>query len=359
MTGRQQQRGGEGSQQVQIAGDLVIVEGVTEERAGEIAEARARQVLAEYTSEAAPTARARVDAFDGRLVAHLAELGLLPALGDPSMQILLHKAQIGAASTGREDDYDLLARLMSERAQNSERRHKASIERAVEIVDRVDDRALMGLTAAWFVSQFWPVSGLVGPGIDALERLFSMLPVDELPAGHDWLDHLDILDAIRLSSGLVGMKKWSAYWGERLAGYVAPGLEPAAADTAIADIKAEFNLSLPFVEHELRPGFVRLPFVNETSLRDALVQADDVDPGQIETIIERSRSKGTLGQQHADAVAALAQQMADRATLRQVGAWWDEVGGSSASFQVTGVGSALARSNARRFDTAGLLPKLA
>lgn len=132
MVGRQLQSAGENAQQIQVAGDFIF--GDTEQRAAEIAADVAREVVAQYTIEASDIASARVSAFDARLVTHMESLELLEAFRDPAFQMLLRKAQIGAASTDREEDYDLLARLLSERAQQQERRHKASIARAVEVV---------------------------------------------------------------------------------------------------------------------------------------------------------------------------------------------------------------------------------
>lgn len=141
----QGQKAGSGSNQVQVAGDLVIVQGVTEERALQIARDAARDIISEYSAESHQVADERISKFDQAMVRNLSQSDLLGALGDPALQVTLRKAQIGAASTEREADYEILAALIDDRAKrSSDRPVRAGINRAVEVVDQLDDAALGG-----------------------------------------------------------------------------------------------------------------------------------------------------------------------------------------------------------------------
>ena len=116
ITRKQRQEGGAGSQQIQVAGDLIQVNGVTEERAVEIAREQSRIAIQEFTADAADEASVRINKFDEKIVDDLSARDLLDTLADPGFQILLRKAQLQAASTPDEVDYELLSKLLSERA---------------------------------------------------------------------------------------------------------------------------------------------------------------------------------------------------------------------------------------------------
>ena len=57
-----------------------------------------------------------------------------------------------------------------------------------------------------------------------LRRLFGKLFYAELPTGTEWLDHLDILDTVRISN-FGGMKLLEDYWYESFDGYVKKGIK--------------------------------------------------------------------------------------------------------------------------------------
>jgi len=107
MTRQQRQRSGSGSQQIQVAGNYVVnVNGVSEERAVEIAKEQADIAIREFTAEANSIARDRMDSLDQKVVRELSERGLLQTFADPAFQILLRKAQLHAAATSDDDDHD-------------------------------------------------------------------------------------------------------------------------------------------------------------------------------------------------------------------------------------------------------------
>lgn len=357
MSGRQEQQAGDHSQQLQVAGDVHYHQGVTEQRAAEIAEYKAEQAISRYTAEAGPIAAARVKAFDETLVKHFAREELLDAFKDPSFQILLLKAQMGAASTDREDDYELLSRLLSERATQQERRHKASIDRAVQVVDHLDESALQGLTISWCITQFTPMSGFVGQGLDVLESLYAQYPTDDLPLGADWLDHLDTLDAVRITPNVSTLKPLTTFWSEKMRGYVVPGFDDQKAQEIIGKCEAEDVAihGLPIVEHELRAGFKRLAAVNEPVLRDLAEKVNGVTSDRVERLLTIARDDAGLGQVHGDALDNFERAVDARPTLAKIREWWSQI---PSSFHIAGVGKVLARSNATRYDTAQLLPQL-
>lgn len=183
------------------------------------------QLRKEYSQEALIVANSRVAEFENRLLPKMEAVdGALEGTQDPSFQLLLVEAQKTAASTERPADYDLLSELLIHRFQKGENRiTRAGISRAVEIVDKISDDALLGLTVFHSVSNFFPASGNILQGLDTLDRLFGKIFYGELPTGTEWLDHLDILDAVRINS--YGGLKIKQYYPEMLNGYIDVGIE--------------------------------------------------------------------------------------------------------------------------------------
>lgn len=357
MLDRQSQSAGPNAQQVQVAGDLVVVAGVTEQRAHEIAKQTAQNVIAEYAAEGRELADGRIGRFDVALVQRLSEQGVLGALADPAFQVLLRKAQIGAACTDRDSDYEMLASLLSDRvARGEDRRLRAGISRAVEVVDQLDGPALTGLTVVSAAVQYRPLVSEPDAGIDTMERLMGQLMIEqELPEGQDWIDHLDVLDAVRIGQST----KWlpfDQFWPNKTGGYVCSGVEsdsellrPAIEELAAAGV------SLQPVPHQYRPGFVRLPFSDIVDLEKALTESDAVSEDQAQTVLRVARDTFRLDTQHSGALAAYMGAVRQREQLRRLADWWEQL---PVHFVITPVGRVLARANAQRLDGAKLLPPI-
>lgn len=356
MPKRQAQQAGENSQQFQVSGNLFINQGITEERAFEIAREVSKVEMAALSDEADAIGSERIARFDTELVRQFVDLGSLGAFAEPAFQVLLRKAQIGAASSDRESDYDLLARLLSDRVTRGEARPiRAGIDRAVQVVDQLDEPALVGLTVLQAAMQFSPMSAAMSEGLDVLNRLFDQLMQSDLPEGLDWLDHLDVLGAVRVSQ--VGtLKKFSEYYPNHMTGYVSPGIEAGSeVESRTVETLATVSLVMPGIEHEFKPGFVRLPFPRLSALQEAL-DGPLVRPEEQKAIAIRvARDEYRIDEVDPTLVSMLMEELEKRESLCRLKQWWDQI---PAGVQVTSVGRVLARANAKRCDTAKLLPEL-
>ncbi len=350
MTSKASQSAGDNASQVIVHGDYHA--GLTEERAIELIRDISKQVIAEHSAEAELVAAPRIDAFGAKLVDALSAAGQLNILSDPAFYVLLKKAQLGAASTERESDHDMLASLLTDRAERGEQRViRAGIDRAVQIVDQLDDGALAGLTVAVALTQFAPTTGNVTDGLDVLERLFGELPIADLPLGGEWIEHLDILDAARVSS-LGNLLKRSEIYSQLLNGYVSTGLEVGTdAEADLVTRLAEAQVQLAIVDHELRPGFRRLEFRSRSDLDSTIENASEAN----RPLILEAAELFKLGEVNAEATAALDAAMATRPNLKAVGDWWDQI---PQGFSITMAGVPIARANAKRCDTIGVMPPL-
>ena len=361
MLNNQNQKAGDNSQQLQ-ADNMVFNIGIDEKRAREIYQEMNMQLRNDYSKEALIIANKRVAEFEDRLLPKMEAVdGALEAFADPSFQLLLVEAQKTAASTERTADYDLLAELLVHRfKKGSNRNIRAGINRAVEIVDEISDDALLGLTVFHSVSNFFPLSGDIQLGLDVLDQLFSKIIYSELPKGNDWLDHLDILDAIRVNS-FGTLKKIEQYYPEMLPGYVDVGIEKGSDDHNKA-IKTLEAASLPqniLVEHYFNSEFVRIDLtgrgqIDSISLERKFKIGTQTLTVPLEVTLEQKnaitsiydfyKNDDTIKQEN---IRKFLDEWQKREHLKILKEWWDSI---SNTMQLTSVGKVLAHSNAQRCD---------
>jgi hypothetical protein len=361
MINSQSQKGGDGSTNIQ-AQQMVMHVGIDEKRAREIYQEMNLQLRKDYSQEALNIANARVIEFENRLMPKMAQVeGALEAFADPSFQLLLVEAQKTAASTERPADYDLLSELLIHRFQKGENRiARAGISLAVDIVDKVSDEALLGLTVTHAVNSFAPLSGDIHQGLDVLNDLFGRIFYGELPTGQAWLDHLDILNAVRLSP-FGGLKKVRQYYPEMLSGYVDVGINKNSEnhDKAIEILENNNLPSAILIEHALNGDFVRVcvpsassidaisliqTIVHEGRLLHIPVRPSESQAKAIGSIYELYSTDNGIKQNNVNLFMSEWDKRPNLKTLRE---WWDNI---STSFTVTSVGKVLAHSNAQRCD---------
>lgn len=350
---------------------MVVHVGIDEKRAREICQEMHLQLRKDYSQEALSIANSRVTEFENRLMPKMAQVdGALEAFADPSFQLLLVEAQKTAASTERTADYDLLSELLIHRFQKGANRiTRAGISLAVEIVDKVSDEALLGLTVTHLVALSMPVTGNIHKGLDTLNYIFGKIFYQDLPLGDDWLEHLDILKAVRLTP-FGSLKKIAQHYPvnpDKLSGYVDVGVEKNSEnyDKSIEILK---NNNLPasmLVEHALNSDFCRLNVPNKNFIDGAFFLMPQIDVGG--RFIEVPQSLSEEQKQAVKSVYDLYSQDENirsnninsfmrewdrRANLKILKEWWDNI---PTNFTITSVGGVLAHSKAQRCDT-GLPP---
>lgn len=354
MASGQNQKGGQGSKQVQVAGDYIVNVGITEERAHEISLANARRVVEEFAVESHQILQARVDELDQRVVKNLSRVDALDSFADPAFIRSYKKAQEGAASSERPTDYDMLAALLTDRAKNPRERPRiVGIDGAIDIVDRVDAEALRALTVCNAVAQWGPTGPVVALGLHVLESIFASLIDGPLPDGTDWLDHLDALNAVRRNS-FGGMKTMEQYYGETLIGYIAPGVAADSLPQFVGADLAEEPWPVPLLPHELKEGYVRVGVTKPVELETMLRSAGRPD-AYVQTVISQAASEFGLGQQDDAARTELMTRIRALPNFGTVAEWWDRH--AENGFYITPIGRALARANAFRLDTEDRLPR--
>lgn len=359
MENKQIQKGGDGAQQVQ-AGTINVYNGITEARAREIFFEMNTIARQSYTQDAYDLAIKRVNMFEELLMQKVEEVnGLLEAFGEPSFQFLLMEAQKRAAASDRDIDIEMLTELLVHRVEKkSERKIKASISKAVEIVDQVDDDALCALTMLYVVNIYTPVTGEICKGLSILNDLWKSVYYMELPTDNEWAQHLDILDAVRVSS--VGtFKKIRDIFAEKLSGYVCVGI-PKDSDnykTALELLKkVNFNQQI-LIDNELLDGYVRLKTKNKEELINCSVTEFDmfgnpicerkISDVEIETISKIFDFYDHDSSKKQQAKNEFIKIWDSYEYLVKVSNWWDSL---PHSISITPIGTVLAHANAQRYN---------
>lgn len=170
--------------------------------AASIYDQMATHAMKEYTGEAIKTATDRIKSFGYELFPRFNKVnGAMEMFKDPKFQFWLRDAQITAAKTDRTEDFSLLAELLScHFLKGDDKKIDAGIHQAINIVDEIDNDALCALTVAYAFQYYIPVTDTISDGFTTLDELFEELIYMSLPDGVSWLDHMDMLGALRLSA---------------------------------------------------------------------------------------------------------------------------------------------------------------
>lgn len=359
---RQAQKAGDHAQLVQ-AGTINIINGIDEKRAREIFAETYEIAKRNFTEEAYMRANERVQRLEAAIMARMEKVeNALDAFSDPAFQILLASAQKTAAATEREVDYDMLSELLMCRiVKGKSRKTAAGISRAVEIIDEIDDDALCALTVAYAVEQYIPVSGECEKGLTVLNSLYEKLFYMELPNGTDWIEHLDLLDAVRISSFRT-FKKAEEFFPQIFEGYSTAGIKTdsdAYKEALRLLVEADMNPSI-LLANECLPGYVRLPVSRKERIKKIVLIRPCLEDGasvnhrtsvtqQEQTALEAIWELYTKDRQANDAAKVAFMSCWDRfPALEKLHVWWDKL---PTLFTITPVGTVLAYTNAKRCDS--------
>lgn len=356
------QEAGNNSNQFQ-ANTMIVVNGVDEKRAREIIEERTNEIIA-YSKEAIKVANQRIQHFEDNLVPKLVKENLLESLADPSIQALLSDAIKSAAVSERTLDTELLSELLIHRINKGENRNvKAGVKKAIEIIDDVSDEALLALTIAHSINYFYPVSGQISNGIGALNNLFSQLLYGRLPYDNQWVDHLDILNAVRKQS-FGSFRKLIDYYQIKTPGYFDIGIRKDSVDHKKAiELLVDSNLDSNILfDHELCDGYVRLGIVNINTVdSDSVYITHASEFGHssfsvINSVLNDNQRKALRciydlyekdENKKKDITEKFVKIWNSYPVLETITTWWNSF---DFYFEITSVGKVLAHANAKRIS---------
>ena len=277
------QKAGDNSQQIQ-AGTVIIQNGISEERVREICVEISKRAIKECTNEATAIANKKIEDFENVLIPKIQQIeGDFKSFSDPGFQVLLKKAQLTAMCSERQDDYKLLSELLVHRIKNKTNiKKKASITKAIEIIDQIDDDSLNAITVFHAVNAYVPVTGNITKGIKLLNGLYNKLNIEALPVDDLWIDNLSILDAVRIIP-FFKIETLEDFMERALDGYVCIGIKKDSKEyfetlNKLDENKIDRNI---LVDNELLKGFVRLDISNKDRIPEiSFLETDDEKAGK-------------------------------------------------------------------------------
>ena len=361
---KQSQNAGDNSTQMQAAvinnNYYTSVTGIDETRARDICKEEFAVACQNWTQEAIVIAEQRVHQLEDRLMPKmLAYDKSLSFFGDPAFQFTLRQAQISAASSDRESDYEMLSKLLLHRIEQGDNlNRRLGVCKAIEIVNQVTEEALVGLTMVYVVTKFTPVSNDVNEGLSVLDKLYrNIIGGNELPVNDSWMENLDLLSAIRLGvRSLNKFKKFEEFIPSQLSNYLVSGIDENSKE--FSELREEFVKNgfseNSFVPHGLKPGFVKLCVDDDienihinitgnsgTILRVPLSQEQKVVMSKAISLLRKDESSNN------GLKRSLIEKWNSYTYLKMVKDWWDRL---PVHFTITPAGIALANAFAQGRD---------
>lgn len=346
---KQTQSGGDNSQLIQA--QTVYIQGITEQRAREICREEYLMNAQTRVQEARSIADERVSKLEDKVIPKMIEYdNSLKSFSDPAFLFSLKQAQNSAATSDKEEDYDILAELLLNRVKDGvDRGKRLAINTAIEVVDKIPEDALVGLGMVYTIMHLFPLSEEFVNLLNGYNRLYgNIIGNSILPTGSDWLEHLDLLSIIRLSpNGIGSFNKMENVIPDSFKKYRVSGLP--ADSPELTQIKADFlQAGLPlnaFITHPLKAGFeiIDLPQdVNEIKLYlKTTTGVQTIEP----TIEQKALFKRTLDLVNVNALDdanlknVIMQKWNEYPILKQVLKWWNSI---DQYFTITPAGLALA-----------------
>ncbi|MDD4796089.1 MAG: hypothetical protein PHG03_06050 [Bacilli bacterium] len=358
----QTQKAGNGAQQIQVE-TVIVNNGLTELQVREIIKSEIDKTLKENQIFAEDIARKRLDTYTDVLLPKLIKANMLDAFKEPAIQMLYKNTQRTAISTERENDYSILSELLTYRVvNNSNTSKKASIEKAVGLVNNVTDEALLGLTVHYCVNMI-PMDGDISEGLNILNGLYcKIIKNQQLPASDEWLDNLEILGLGRIET-ISSMKKIHDLYFEKLIGYTSAGIEKnSESHKEVVNMLQSNNIPLDIlVEHELNPNHVRLNISAEQGIEnievlrkinvknktskhtEVLIKLTTEQKNILRNVFDKYKNDSKSVELIKNNFIA---KFKEYQYLNMYGEWWDK--NTKPAFILNSVGKVLAHMNAKR-----------
>lgn len=189
-----------------------------------------------------------------------------------------------------------------------------------------------------------------------------------LPKGRNWLEHLEMLGAIRQSAAsLYSRKKAKDYFSDFFNGYAVLGISKKTEtyNEALAIIQESGLPNSLLVDNELMPGYARINVSTQRSIgsmefvqqvveeNEVRLKTIPISDNQIQSLKKVCTMYETDEKQLEQVKKLFMSKWNEHPHLKMLSEWWDSI---SVPFHILLVGHALARTNARRLDTS--IPEL-
>lgn len=305
-------------------------------------------------------AREKLEKFSDHLLPKLVRAELIDAFKDPAIQIFFREEQKTALCSDRDIDMSLLSEMLIYRINNKNNiPKKASVSKAVEIIDKVSTEALVALTIK-YLNRFFPVTGNIAAGLKVLDELYkTILDDNDLPINNEWVDNVEILGLVRVS-GLTTLKRFEEILFERLNGYCLTGIQKDTQryNEILETLEANDIPKDILVDHILNQNYVRINVVNIEQIDNISIIKWEIIGGkqvfneqyltqnqkQILKDIYNETSKDKSRAHHIKEQLVL--KIKECTSLNIVMEWWNN--NLSPAVSLNSVGNVIAHTNAKR-----------
>lgn len=361
---KQTQKAGDNSQQIQ-ANTIIFNQGIDEKRAREIYTESFEIAKRDLTQEAIACATKRVQQLENRIMSRMLPIeGAISSFADPAFQVLLTNAQRTAVASEREADYDMLSELLVCHIEKGKaRKTRTGISKAVEIVDKIDDDALCALTVIYAIQQYRPIATTSKQGLITLSSIFDKLIYMPLPLDKNWIEHLEILNTIRLNP-IGHFLSLEDIYSKSLNGYTMAGIKKGSDEYKKA-CELLLSINLPpsvLINNDYLDDYVKLPVIDKAQINDKLIKRNIIIEGKnciveqemteheksvLESIYDLYDNDTNINKISLDAFMT---EYNKHDSLKKIFEWWNELHKLSFSFNLTHVGIVLAYTNSKRCD---------
>lgn len=231
---------------------------------------------------------------------------------------------------------------------NGNRIKRSILHHAAEIVTEIDKSALCALTVFYILSYFRPNNLISFEGLIQLSNFMKKLLEEGLPENPLWVDHLELLQAVRIIP-LWTPRKLSQYYPACVPGYTSIGIKAGSPQHEQAK-KILQDAQLPdtcLLENKFLPGYVRIPLPDFYMINNLMYHSVPLTEEQKQAcqqvihLYDTDPSKQEIVNKNFMDVFDFSP------VLKKIHTWWDTI---PCSFDATPVGLLLANLNARRFE---------
>lgn len=278
----------------------------------------------------------------------------LEDLKNPASQRFLLEAQQEAMVTDSPDAMKLLSDLIVEHINNYSHKDKqVTIRHAVKVISEIDPEALRAMTLFHILRSIVPTRGNVSEGLKTINDLIHPLLSSPLPTGSHWIEHLALLNTIRIIP-TIRISLLEDYYTQQADGYTCIGIkENSPQHIQAKELLKKAHLSPEtLVPNELLPGYVRIPVFSKTFISQGFLtngkEKRNITPEEEQILFSIFDLYEQNSELQLQVIKTFKSRFSQFESLATASEWWNHI---PVYFELTLVGTVLAVLNGRRYNS--------
>lgn len=278
----------------------------------------------------------------------------LEDLKNPASQRFLLEAQQEAMVTDSPDAMKLLSDLIVEHINNYSHKDKqVTIRHAVKVISEIDPEALRAMTLFHILRSIVPTRGNVSEGLKTINDLIHPLLSSPLPTGSHWIEHLALLNTIRIIP-TIRISLLEDYYTQQADGYTCIGIkENSPQHIQAKELLKKAHLSPEtLVPNELLPGYVRIPVFSKTFIFQGFLtngkEKRNITPEEEQILFSIFDLYEQNSELQLQVIKTFKSRFSQFESLATASEWWNHI---PVYFELTLVGMVLAVLNGKRYNS--------